>query len=252
MVVANNQLVNNDTTLGSYYNDNTSNNIKKSNSHNRYDRERKIAWLLSFPNSGTSYTTKLVKRVTQTSTATNYGEESDFLDPVTGGNVPVVKWSSGGPFWASSRSSSSSNRIIHDDVDHRGDLSSPLVLTKTHCTGRCVSCTAKEYLKNLTEFYNGCQTGKRYHVVAGNYANHAEISSNSTAVAVIVDKNTKTRHSIVKKYQKTLEVTHYDAAKLVTKAIHLLRNPLDNIVARFHLARKRSRKKGESHFEEFT
>lgn len=250
LVDANNQLVNDETTLGRFRNNNTSNNIKDYNSHNQYNSEKKIAWLLSFPNSGTSYTTKLVKRVTRTSTATNYGEESDFLDPVTGGNVPVVEWSSGGPFWSSS--SSSSSRIIHDDVGHSRGLSSPLVLTKTHCTGRCVSCTAKEYLTNLTEFYNGCQTGKRYHVVGGNYANDPEISSNFTTAAIIDDKNPATSHSIVKKYEKTLEVTHYDAASLVTKAIHLLRNPLDNIVARFHLARKRSRKKGESDFEEFT
>ncbi|KAL7470287.1 hypothetical protein ACHAXS_010517, partial [Conticribra weissflogii] len=251
-----------DATVGNHTIDvKKSNSVENSNKQNQYySNERKIAWLLSFPNSGTSYTTKLVRRITQTSTATNYGEESQYLHPVTGGNVPVLKWSPGGPFWSSPSSSSSvssssnSGRFVgYDGRSVSGGLSSPLVLTKTHCTGRCVSCTAREYLTNLTEFYGGFQTGKRYHVTDGNYSEYVvDWSSNPSAAAVIDDENTTTNHRIIKKYEKRLEVTNYNATKLVAKAIHLLRNPLDNIVARFHLARKRSRKKGESDFEEFT
>ena len=35
----------------------------------------KVVWLMSFPNSGSSFTTKLVRDITNQSTATNYGEE---------------------------------------------------------------------------------------------------------------------------------------------------------------------------------
>ena len=176
--------------------------------------EKRIVWLISFPNSGTSYTSKLVKRVSGISTATNYGEESLYIDPTTGGNIPVISSSPSGPFWSSSRASKTNNGLI---------------LTKTHCGGRCVNCPANEYLSTLDTFYNDCRTAKRY----------ATTFTNTTT------KLNTTTSTIVKKYHKELELVKYDAEKIVSKAIHLIRNPISNIVARFHLAHKRSKKKGE-------
>lgn len=58
----------------------------------------KIAFLMSFPNSGTSYTSLLVRTVTGHNTATNYGAEGPGDD---GTSVPVFDHSPEGPFWLS-------------------------------------------------------------------------------------------------------------------------------------------------------
>ena len=55
----------------------------------------KVAWLMSFPNSGTSYTGQLVRKATQTASATNY--ETANLDE-SGNSVPLFDWSPAGPF----------------------------------------------------------------------------------------------------------------------------------------------------------
>jgi hypothetical protein len=44
----------------------------------------KIVWLMSFPNSGTSYTMQAVRKYTRLCTATNYMEESDDAELVFG------------------------------------------------------------------------------------------------------------------------------------------------------------------------
>jgi hypothetical protein len=43
---------------------------------NDNNEDQRIAWLMSFPNSGTSYTSYLIRTVTLTNTASNYGHES--------------------------------------------------------------------------------------------------------------------------------------------------------------------------------
>ena len=59
--------------------------------------EPKIAWLMSFPNSGTSYTSQLVRDTTFTVSASNYADETPlglegFLEPVYEDQIQ-------GPFW---------------------------------------------------------------------------------------------------------------------------------------------------------
>eukprot|EP00957_Ditylum_brightwellii_P051315 3890622-Ditylum_brightwellii.AAC.1 len=53
------------------------------------------AWLMSFPNSGTSYTIHLIRGITNTTTATNYGLEGDIKDEES---VPAISNSENGPF----------------------------------------------------------------------------------------------------------------------------------------------------------
>jgi hypothetical protein len=55
-----------------------------------------IAWLMSFPNSGTSYTSKLIRHISKTRTAGNYGNE-DKADK--GLSLPVFHGQPEGPFW---------------------------------------------------------------------------------------------------------------------------------------------------------
>lgn len=62
----------------------------------QYDTEKplEIAWLMSFPNSGTSYTTRLIRRASLTSSASNYGKEN-----LSGDSVPVFADQPTGPYW---------------------------------------------------------------------------------------------------------------------------------------------------------
>ena len=56
-----------------------------------------IAWLLSFPNSGTSYTIKLIRHLSMTHTATNYGHEVPMNDGED--SLSVYGDQMGGPYW---------------------------------------------------------------------------------------------------------------------------------------------------------
>lgn len=71
--------------------------IKASLSSSSIVNEPKIVWLMSFPNSGTSYTSQLVRDTTHTVSASNYADETPsglegFLEPVYEDQIE-------GPFW---------------------------------------------------------------------------------------------------------------------------------------------------------
>jgi hypothetical protein len=55
-----------------------------------------IAWLMSFPNSGTSYTSKLIRHISETRTASNYGNENKGAK---GLSLPIFPDQPAGPFW---------------------------------------------------------------------------------------------------------------------------------------------------------
>ena len=69
---------------------------------------------MSFPNSGTSFTTALIRNITKTATATNYFSSTKF-----GLNKPISPSEPDGPFYTP-------DRQLPD---------SGLMLTKTHCGG---------------------------------------------------------------------------------------------------------------------
>ncbi len=79
------------------------------------------------------------------------------------------------------------------------------LLTKTHCGGFCSDCNPKNYIESSRSFQIMCQSGKR---------------------GIITDSG------------PTTELVTYDSS-IPKKAIHILRHPLDNVVARFHLIQKR-------------
>jgi hypothetical protein len=86
------------------------------------------------------------------------------------------------------------------------------ILTKTHCGGFCSDCKPHNYLETPRSFQILCQSGTR-----------AFIGRNGTL---------------------EVELVTYDST-LVKKAVHVIRNPLDNIVARFHLEWERYRNEGK-------
>jgi Sulfotransferase domain len=161
----------------------------------------RMAWLMSFPNSGTSYTLRMVAAESNHAIATNYGEE--FTDG-SYANVPVYPLEDGlppqGPFW----------RAHYEDKD----LPDKYILTKTHCGGRCVRCGPKKYLLTKPQFLRECTRGRGCFPVANTNETHPSCEWKNV---------------------------HYPAPPenpRIGKLIHLIRNPFDNIIARFHLARK--------------
>ena len=79
------------------------------------------------------------------------------------------------------------------------------VLTKTHCGSRCNDCGPVYYLRDFKDFLELCSTGSKLE----------QSPNNGQEETITVAYNT-TR---------------------VKKAVHLIRNPFDNVVARFHLER---------------
>ena len=156
------------------------------------DQWPKVAWLMSFPNSGTSYTGTLVRRATLTVTASNYGYSN--LDN-HGNSTPLFEWSPIGPFITDPK--------IERNKMPRGES---YILTKTHCGGTCFGCPPKHYLQTQEEFEADCLQ-----------SDYKEDSKKKKAI--------------------------YDPS-IVSKAVHLIRNPFDNVVSRFHL--KRNQMKGRA------
>ena len=152
----------------------------------------KIAWLMTFPNSGTSYTTQLVREATKTVSASNYAD--DTLEGEMGVRDPVFEGALDGPFWTNSEESR--------------DYTKPTeyVITKTHCGIRCNMCPPEKYAETTYSFRSKCFVTK-----------------------------------YLKFYEETSNMDRFFASyepDRLTKAIHLFRDPFDNIVSRFHMERE--------------
>ena len=76
------------------------------------------------------------------------------------------------------------------------------VLTKTHCTGYCTVCEPEFYIVNATEFAQSCFEGNSIRTDEGD------------------------------------EIVYSYNQDLVQRAVHIIRDPFDNIVSRFHLMRE--------------
>ncbi|KAL7542363.1 hypothetical protein ACHAXR_012098 [Thalassiosira sp. AJA248-18] len=146
-----------------------------------------LTLLDSFQNSGTSFTSELVRRVARQNTASNYGTED------LGASVAVFEDSPEGPFWTDA---------------HNNELARPtrgFILVKTHCGGYCDSCPPDKYIEDAQIFTRNCASG--YHFTK--------------------DGNGEPQ-KVLDSYSK----------ELVGRAVHLIRDPFDNIVSRFHLTYK--------------
>lgn len=77
---------------------------------------------------------------------------------------------------------------------------SKYVLTKTHCGGYCVRCTPTRYVLDAKRFDSDCRSGNK----------------------LVEGKGSSTKPAY--------------GSDLPKKAVHILRNPLDNIVARLHVS----------------
>jgi len=124
---------------------NVSNKIPETLVDTNDGRWPKVAWLMSFPNSGTSFTSKMVRHLSHMSTASNYGEELLGTD---GKSIPMYNKGQG-PFW-----------IDPQAEDFAFTRPTVFALTKTHCGGRCEKCGPSKYVENPHSFLTACLSGK--------------------------------------------------------------------------------------------
>ncbi|KAL7490868.1 hypothetical protein ACHAWT_000385 [Skeletonema menzelii] len=185
----------------------------------------KIALIMSYPNSGTSYTSKLVRQASGTTTATNYGMET-LISTTDHKSVPVYNYSLDGPYWLHPPSQFMDDGTT--DVEGTNTLqtkrevfpippSTASILTKTHCGIRCTHCPPPMYLENEETFFQRCLSGSRK--VPDKSKNSKKLDDND-------NNNNK------KQYYKKEYVTY--SPNLIHSAIHLIRNPFDNAISRFH------------------
>ncbi|CAB9513588.1 expressed unknown protein [Seminavis robusta] len=189
-------------------NKNASNSTKQNFAFENYKERPKIVWLMSYPNSGTSYTMTMVSRASNRAIASNYGRE--VTEPPTF-NTPLYPgedWSWNGPFYK---------------PDPRKPLPDDYVLVKTHCGGRCTLCGPDRYVMTEKDFFDECRRGSGlFPKEVQKRVKEMQPPSSSNALSSTVHEG--------------FQIVHYNAS-LVKKAIHLYRNPFDNIVSRFHLER---------------
>lgn len=100
-----------------------------------------VAWLMTYPNSGTTYTLKMIQQYTSTTTATNYGNEQDVHNT----SIPVHPSMTDGPFL----------RLLDRQ------LPSQYILTKTHCGGTALSSDPGDYVETTRSFEVACRSGNR-------------------------------------------------------------------------------------------
>ena len=101
----------------------------------------------------------------------------------------------------------SKNGPLYELIRDRTTSTAKFVLTKTHCGGFCATCVPEDYIETPRSFLKSCLKSRR--------------GAFSPTTGVL------------------RTVSRFYSASLVKKAIHIFRNPMDNIVARFHLERKR-------------
>ncbi len=181
-------------------NGNTDDSRNESNGSEGVDQkgqtsQLEVAWLMSFPNSGTTYTNHLIQTYTKTTTATNYGQEQDTKKDT----LSIFPDSTDGPFFRYPSWS----------------FPPKYILTKTHCGGECDDCqipSHKKYINSTEDFERACCTGKRV--------------SNGTKVKTVYSTD------------------------IPKRAVHLIRDPFDNIVARLHLKERNWAEHSNEKFQE--
>lgn len=165
------------------------------------DDEPRIAWLMTFPNSGTTYTKLLVYVVSGYNTASNYGNG----DEGWGTNTPI--WEDElphGPFY--------SGHAGNNWTIPRSPAS--YVLTKTHCGAFCMWCESSQYIITATQFGERC--GR---------TSYSPLTNDTSSELILHQQ--------------------YDVS-LTKRAVHLIRDPFSNIVARFHFHTKKLIRQNET------
>lgn len=178
----------------------------------------KITYLLTYPMSGTTYTMDIIEKSTQMALATNvdtfkpYHEKDGDNKNENGTNLrPVcVDYPSFMEQMIQNENENNSNNNNNDDDNiygypfwtesyENGNIPSNNVLTLSHCSGFCMSpCHPSQYIQTESSFEESCRE-------------------------VIFFNSTTTQYQ-----------SHYINRSNINAMIHLIRDPLSNIVSRFH------------------
>lgn len=164
----------------------------------------KIVWLMAWPESGETYIAETIQRVSNHSTATNYGERVTLPGYYS---IPIYPLHSEGPFWEG-LAGQFGNKIRL--------LPERNVLTMTHCSFKCFfDCPPKQYYdESETLFSKACRT--------------------TTAQVVVPSDSNNNDNQITAQYY---------SMDRVTKAIHVIRNPFHNVIERFIQEREKHHRK---------
>jgi hypothetical protein len=175
----------------------------------------KITYLLTYPMSGTTYTMEIIQKSTQMALATNvdtfrpYHEKEDDTKNNNGTNLrPIcVDYPS---FMEEQMTLNENDNNNHEDNNiygypfwtesyEHGNIPSNNVLTLSHCSGFCISpCNPSQYIQTESSFEESCRE-------------------------VIFFNSTKSQYQ-----------SHYINRSNINAMIHLIRDPLSNVVSRFH------------------
>ena len=206
-----------------------------------------IVLLMSFPNSGTSYTLRLVHKTSNKTIGTNYEKEINY-----GKSIPISsQLSPYGPFMLQDRHMN----VPKKDKSQSNDSYHHLILTKTHCAGYCVDCNIREYFIDRYQFQRGCATNRllpnhHHHHRHHSYINITENNGTNTG------SDNKDNHINTKIRTMTRimggKSSIYDYRIEPKKVIRLVRDPFNNVVSNFHLWLKQQSQEGTGLDRDFT
>lgn len=152
-----------------------------------------IALLMTFPNSGTTYTLKMIQDLTLLRTASNYQHEFTGMGP-----IPVFEDQPGGPFWP--------ERVL-DEVEKMHPRQ--YILTKTHCGSYCganhfltsASCSSTMY--SFRDSCLTCQGGHGQHFYSPDRVRKAVRLFRDPFDNVVARFHFEWKHTTNPKYDKT-------------------------------------------------
>ena len=185
-----------------------------------------IAWLASFPNSGTSFTLTLVARATNTTFATNYGLEATYGRRDTP-SLPIYARHPEGPFMPDPVTS-----FHHRDLPYGRH-----VITKTHCGGSCVNCGPTTYAYGYnTDTDNESSTSNTNTITTTTNNNNNNTESNDSDNASLPSpplqflQDCASGHAI-DGHGNMIDVSY--PPERVSRVIHMIRNPFHNAIVSF-------------------
>ena len=189
----------------------------------------KIISLLTYPRSGTSFTMLLYAINTHNSLATNYA--SNAHRDSDGHLFPVFPNSNEESSISDYNSASGSGSPYWEFSNSTEDRPTKFVLSLSYCHGYCAyPCTPDQYVQTLTSFEEGCRTvyGPEKSI------NKQEVEKESASKAnANANKKASTHNSQVQAASNTGGKFLIPKSK-VAKLVHLIREPLSNVVSRFH------------------